>query len=98
MYLGRLVEICEKEELYENPCHPYTRALLEAAPVAGVHKKKERKGLSGDLPSPLAPPSGCHFHPRCPEVKPICRQKVPKFSQKSPEHEVRCFLYGDETE
>ncbi len=92
MYLGRLVELAEKKELYENPCHPYTRALLEAAPIADANVKKKRKGLLGDIPSPLSPPEGCHFHPRCPEMMPICREQIPEFKQHEEAHWVRCFL------
>ncbi len=95
MYLGRLVELAEKMALYAEPKHPYTQALLEAAPVARAEGKKERKGLSGDLPSPLNPPRGCHFHPRCPHVMDICRKEIPSFMEREGRR-VRCFLYGEE--
>jgi len=98
MYLGRLVELADKRELYDNPLHPYTQALLEAAPTPNADVVKNRKGLTGDIPSPLSPPPGCHFHPRCPHVMDRCREKVPAFQVHKPRHRVRCFLYSDETE
>jgi peptide/nickel transport system ATP-binding protein/oligopeptide transport system ATP-binding protein len=94
MYLGRLVELSNKTELYNRPYHPYTAALLEAAPIPDANIKKQRKILSGDLPSPLSPPEGCHFHPRCPSVMDICKKEVPKFQEYKPDHWVRCFLYN----
>jgi peptide/nickel transport system ATP-binding protein/oligopeptide transport system ATP-binding protein len=93
MYLGRLVELQEKADLYAQPLHPYTQALLEAAPVPDVNAHRERTALSGDLPSPLSPPEGCHFHPRCPHVMTRCRQDVPAFREHRPGQWVRCFLY-----
>ncbi len=98
MYLGRLVELADKAELYRNPLHPYTQALLEAAPIPDPDQKKERKGLVGDLPSPLDPPSGCHFHPRCAHATDRCRNAVPAFKETRERHWVRCFLYGEETD
>ena len=77
MYLGRIVEIADKEELFARPLHPYTRALLAAAPVPNPRAKKERIVLEGDIPSPMAPPSGCHFHPRCPFAFQRCRIEEP---------------------
>lgn len=94
MYLGRLVELAKKKELYKHPYHPYTRALLEAAPVADANIKKQRKGLAGDMPSPLSPPEGCHFHPRCPQAMPVCKEKIPAFEEYKPGHWLRCFLYS----
>jgi peptide/nickel transport system ATP-binding protein/oligopeptide transport system ATP-binding protein len=93
MYLGRLVELAEKNELYNNSRHPYTQALLEAAPVPDPDAKKKRQGVTGELPSPINPPLGCHFHPRCPHVMPVCRERIPSFLEHSPHHWVRCFLY-----
>ncbi len=93
MYLGRLVELAEKKELYDNPLHPYTKALLKAAPIADVNIKRKREELKGDLPSPLNPPTGCHFHPRCPKAKEICKKDVPFFAEYKPGHWLRCFLY-----
>ncbi|MBI4322327.1 MAG: ABC transporter ATP-binding protein [Chloroflexi bacterium] len=79
MYLGRIVELTTSAELYDNPLHPYTRALLSAVPIADpfVEEKRERVVLKGEVPSPLHPPSGCHFHPRCPQVIRECKQDVP---------------------
>jgi oligopeptide/dipeptide ABC transporter ATP-binding protein len=77
MYLGRIVEIAGKEELFARPLHPYTRALLAAAPVPNPRAKKERIVLEGDIPSPMAPPSGCHFHTRCPFAFQRCRTEEP---------------------
>ncbi len=100
MYLGRLVELQEKATLYRHPLHPYTQALLAAAPVADVNTFRERTELTGDLPSPLSPPEGCHFHPRCPHVMARCRKDVPIFREHRPGSWVRCFLYepGTKTE
>ncbi|ROQ92024.1 ABC transporter ATP-binding protein [Desulfosoma caldarium] len=93
MYLGRLVESADKKTLYNAPMHPYTQALLEAAPFPDPNQKKERKGLTGDLPSPLHPPEGCHFHPRCPKAMEMCRRLVPSLEPVAKGHMVRCFLY-----
>ncbi|WP_373498232.1 ABC transporter ATP-binding protein [Desulfococcus sp.] len=95
MYLGRLVELQPKADLYEHPLHPYTQALLAAAPVPDVNTVREKKGLAGDPPSPLSPPEGCHFHPRCPHVMDRCRKEVPAFREHLPGRWVRCFLYED---
>ena len=78
MYLGRIVEIAGKEELFARPLHPYTRALLAAAPIPDPRAKKERIVLEGDVPSPMAPPSGCHFHTRCPFAFQRCRTEAPR--------------------
>jgi oligopeptide/dipeptide ABC transporter ATP-binding protein len=78
MYLGRIVEQGPTSELFENPRHPYTRALVAAAPVMGAGKKKNRSLLKGEVPSPLNPPTGCVFHPRCPRAKPECQRKRPE--------------------
>ncbi len=95
MYLGRLVELAGKKQLYDDAQHPYTCALLSAAPIAKPGAKKVCvKELVGDLPSPLAPPLGCHFHPRCPEVMSKCREEIPEFREHRPGHWVRCFLYS----
>ena len=92
MYLGKIVELANKNELFENPLHPYTEALLSAVP-SFKHKDKDRILLRGDVPSPLNPPSGCHFHPRCHRVLPICSQKEPEFAELSEGHFVSCHLY-----
>ncbi len=93
MYLGRIVETGRMEEVLNHPRHPYTRALLSAVPVIDRATKREIIRLQGDLPSPLNPPSGCHFHPRCPEVMPECRETYPQTSRFSGTHSARCYLY-----
>lgn len=89
MYLGRPVEHGTREEIFSNPQHPYTRALLSATPVADPHRKRERIKLTGELPSPLNPPSGCPFHPRCPLANDRCHSEVPHLRQTS-EADVSC--------
>jgi oligopeptide/dipeptide ABC transporter ATP-binding protein len=93
MYLGHIVEITSGEELYVNPLMPYTKALLSAVPIPNpsVEKKRERIILKGEVPSPLNPPSGCPFHPRCPIAIPDCRQEVPLLRQIFPSHMVACI-------
>jgi len=92
MYLGKIVELSGKKELFKNPLHPYTEALLSAVP-SFKHKNKGRILLHGDVPSPLNPPSGCHFHPRCHRVMPICSQVEPKLVEISEGRFVSCHLY-----
>lgn len=92
MYLGRIVEIADKRTLFENPSHPYTRALLSAVPVAKPRQKRERILLTGDLPSPANPPSGCTFHPRCPYATDLCKSKVPTLSTIGDGQLVSCHL------
>lgn len=94
MYLGNFVEIGEKRKLYDNPCHPYTQALLSAVPVPDPRARKERIILEGNIPSALNPPSGCKFHTRCPKCMGICKEKVPKKTILEEGHEVYCHLYG----
>jgi len=93
MYLGRVVESGGYRDLYHDPRHPYTRALLSAVPVPEPGGKKERIILQGDVPSPIHPPSGCHFHPRCPRRMERCSGEVPELREVTPGHAVRCFLY-----
>ena len=94
MYLGVMVELAERDELYENPLHPYTKALLSAVPVPDPRKERERKRviLTGDVPSPINPPSGCRFHPRCPIAVERCKVDVPEWRELQPGHHVACHL------
>ncbi len=91
MYLGQIVEMAESEELYKNPQHPYTKALLSAIPVPDPKPRPERTILTGDVPSPLNPPNGCHFNPRCPIAGDECRKTAPQLKQTSPGHWVSCL-------
>jgi oligopeptide/dipeptide ABC transporter ATP-binding protein len=94
MYLGKMVELTGRNELFANPLHPYTKALMSAIPIPDPTLKRERIILKGDVPSPINPPSGCRFHPRCPVVKDICSQEEPVFQEVSPDHWVACWLYN----
>jgi oligopeptide/dipeptide ABC transporter ATP-binding protein len=91
MYLGKIVELARREELYRNPLHPYTQALMSAIPIPDPSRRKERIILSGDVPSPLHPPSGCRFHPRCPVVMEQCSQAIPQFKSHNSDHFVACW-------
>jgi oligopeptide transport system ATP-binding protein len=91
MYLGKIVECAEAEELYRNPLHPYTKALLSAIPVPDPKGKPERLILTGDVPSPINPPIGCHFHPRCPWVSEECKQQIPPLELKTQAHTAACI-------
>ncbi|WP_316571234.1 dipeptide ABC transporter ATP-binding protein [Neobacillus sp. YIM B06451] len=93
MYLGNMVEIAEKDSLYAEPLHPYTQALISAIPSPDPKKKKERIILTGDVPSPLNPPSGCPFHPRCPMAMEQCSVTKPELKEVKPSHRVACHLY-----
>jgi oligopeptide transport system ATP-binding protein len=92
MYLGKLVEIASRIELYHNPLHPYTRALLSAVPIPNptVEARREHIILKGEVPSPLNPPPGCHFHPRCESVRKDCSIREPEMKEVSPDHFVTC--------
>jgi len=95
MYLGKIVELCDADELYANTLHPYTEALLSAIPVADLDKKTERIVLQGDVPSPVSPPSGCPFHPRCRYAQDVCREQVPplkRYRTKRGDHYASCHL------
>lgn len=92
MYLGNLVEMASKKELFQNPRHPYTQALLSAVPVPNPDNKMNRIVLSGDLPSPANPPKGCKFHTRCPKAMEICKNIAPEFKDYGDEHMVACHL------
>jgi oligopeptide transport system ATP-binding protein len=95
MYLGKIVEMANRNELYADPLHPYTKALLSAVPIPDpvIEKRRERIILSGDVPSPINPPSGCHFHTRCPYAMDVCRQVDPIFADQGDGHYVACHLY-----
>ncbi len=93
MYLGKIVEMAPARKIYEEGVHPYTRALLSAVPVPDPSRKSERILLEGDVPSPINPPSGCSFHPRCPFAEKICSEKVPALIEDG-DHSVACHLFG----
>ena len=96
MYLGRVAELADSEELYELPLHPYTQALLSAIPVPNpeIEAKRRRIILEGDVPSPVNPPSGCNFHPRCWKAQSICREVIPPLEEKKPNHYAACHFPG----
>lgn len=91
MYLGRVVEIADSEELYRHPQHPYTKALLSAIPVPNPKRREGRVILTGDVPSPIHPPTGCHFHPRCPIAVENCKMEVPQLKATRPDHFTSCL-------
>ena len=92
MYLGKMVEMTSREELFRNPLHPYTQALMSAIPIPNPRLKRQRTILKGDVPSPLNPPMGCRFHPRCPVAIEKCAVDEPPFIEVSPDHWVACHL------
>jgi oligopeptide/dipeptide ABC transporter ATP-binding protein len=94
MYLGRIVEIADKTSLFEMPLHPYTEALLSAVPVPKARAKgRKRMILTGDVPSPINPPSGCHFHTRCPYAMTRCCHEAPALREVEPGHWASCHLH-----
>ncbi len=94
MYLGKIVELADKTNLFSNPAHPYTQALLSAVPQPNPRHKKERIILTGDIPSPANPPQGCAFHPRCRYATEQCKIEKPKWQEIEPDHYVACHLYS----
>ncbi|TDG13366.1 ABC transporter ATP-binding protein [Seongchinamella unica] len=95
MYLGNIVEYAAGERVYSEPAHPYTRSLIAAIPVPDPHRKAQRQVLAGDVPSPINPPAGCHFHPRCPEVMERCRSEAPELIAREHDHAYACHLERD---
>jgi len=95
MYLGEIVELATERDLFENPLHPYTRALISAVPEADIHEQTERVPLDGEIPSPVNPPSGCPFHTRCPIARPRCGTDLPDYREWSPGRMVRCHFPGE---
>ncbi|WP_440705709.1 ABC transporter ATP-binding protein [Heyndrickxia oleronia] len=98
MYLGQMMELAESEELYEEPLHPYTAALLSAIPLPDpvLERKRERIILKGDVPNPINPPSGCPFRTRCPQAMGVCAEKTPIWQEVKPNHFVACHLYNEQ--
>jgi peptide/nickel transport system ATP-binding protein len=97
MYLGRIVEHGNVDEVLNSPKHPYTHALLSAVPVVKLESNRKIIHLHGDLPSPANPPSGCHFHPRCPKVMPVCSGEYPAVTKFSETHTACCYFYDKDT-
>ena len=97
MYLGRIVELAGKERIFSRPLHPYTEALMAAAPIADPRSRRERLVIEGDVPSPMNPPPGCHFHTRCPYAVARCKTEDPPLQEVVPGHFVACHLRTKET-
>jgi peptide/nickel transport system ATP-binding protein/oligopeptide transport system ATP-binding protein len=100
MYLGKIVEVADRDALYNNPTHPYTKALLSAVPRPEPNSDRERIRLPGEIPSPINPPSGCTFHPRCPFVKDECKKTIPGLSPvkgdpEGDDHICACLRAGE---
>ncbi|MFC1847308.1 ABC transporter ATP-binding protein [Chloroflexota bacterium] len=94
MYLGQIIELSDKTELFSHPLHPYTEALLSAISLPDPHRKRTRGPLQGEVPSAMEPPAGCRFHTRCPRVMEICSQEEPAMQQREGDHFVSCHLYN----
>jgi len=92
MYVGKLLEVATRKELYQNPMHPYTKFLLDAVLVPSPKRRRKREILRGEVPSPITPPPGCRFHPRCPYVMDICRKEFPELVEVERKHQVACHL------
>jgi oligopeptide/dipeptide ABC transporter ATP-binding protein len=95
MYLGRIVEMADSEQIYLRPRHPYTEALLNAVPVPDPQRPRQRQILSGEIPSPINPPTGCHFHPRCPYAQEICRSQYPALTEHTSGHQSACHFSAE---
>ncbi|MDT8441987.1 MAG: ATP-binding cassette domain-containing protein [Desulfuromonadales bacterium] len=95
MYLGRIVELAAADALYQTPRHPYSEALLNAVPVADPTRQRQRQILPGEIPSPIDPPAGCHFHPRCPYARDLCRQQPPELHEQTPGHFAACHFSSE---
>jgi len=95
MYLGKIVEYSDTVEIFKNPVHPYSKALLGSVPIPDPTKRKERAPLKGEVPSPINPPSGCRFHPRCPLAMDKCRKEEPILTDIGKSHYVACFAVTD---
>jgi len=93
MYLGQIIELASRAELFDHPLHPYTMALLSSVSLPDPHRKRERVPLQGEVPSAVEPPSGCRFHPRCPRVMKVCLEEHPELRTREGEHLVACHLY-----
>jgi oligopeptide/dipeptide ABC transporter ATP-binding protein len=94
MYLGKVVELARRTQLFEHPCHPYTKALLPLCPIPDPDSRVEQVPLKGEVPSPVNPPDGCRFHPRCPDAKEVCGHRGPELAEIEPGHEVACHLFA----
>ncbi len=97
MYLGKIVELASRDELFKNPRHPYTKALMAAIPRVGFGKREMKASLQGEVPSPISPPSGCHFHPRCAVKQSSCSVKYPELIEVAPAHFVACPFHSGGT-
>jgi len=95
MYLGRIVELADAEQLYSQPRHPYTEALLNSVPIPDPQRIRQHQILSGEIPSPINPPNGCHFHPRCPYAQEICRQEYPPLQEQTAGHSAACHFSSE---
>jgi len=93
MYLGQIVELAGRDDLFHQPLHPYTQALLSAVLLPDPHQRRKRILLPGEVPSPIDPPPGCRFHTRCPRVMKVCRQQMPALKQIDESHLAACHLY-----